>query len=480
MIEYPSRNDFFLNFKALVNEEGHFVDYILVNISDNFQAVTGIKTERILGRKVSEIVLEYENDLFGIKDIYYNMIPKTSRKFELHMEETDRWYLVSVFSDSRDFLMLFYNDITRIKKPKETAGNARRSGGEICNLDEKRDCYGYKDKLTGLYNREFFEEELSRLDSCRQLPMSVIMGDLSGLKLINDAFGHEMGDRALKRVAELMRKAFRKEDIVSRVGGDEFVVLLPKTPEKTALSIVRRIKEDCAANPLEFIKISVSFGVATKTVAEEDIHEMFKKAEDRMYFNKLTESREAKQAMIRYIKDKLEEMSLESKSHIERLKELCLMMAGKLDLSEIEKEELRLLCEYHDIGEIGVPRKILQKKEPLSKAEWENLRRHSEIGYHIIGSSKEALAIDELILTHHERWDGKGYPGLLKKEDIPLTARIFAITDAYEAMINGRPYRSGIANEEALKEIWSKAGTQFDPYLAGIFVRLMQSEEAVV
>lgn len=479
MMEYPSKNDFFLSFKALVNENGHFVDYILVNISDNFQRVTDIKGERILGKKISEIVQEYENDLFGIKDIYYNMIPKTRRKFEKHIAELDRWYLISIFSDNRDFLVLFYNDITKIKKSKESTGKSQKNSGEVYNLDEKRE-FGYKDKLTGLYNRDFFDEELSRLDSHRQLPMSVIMGDLSGLKLINDAFGHDMGDNALKRVAELMKKAFRKEDIISRVGGDEFVVLLPKTPEKTALSIIKRIKADCAANPLDFIKISVSFGVATKTVVEEDIHEMFKKAEDRMYFNKLTESKDAKQAMIKYIKERLEELSYETKGHIERLKGLCLMMAEKLNLSEIEREELRLLCEYHDIGEIGIPRKILQKKEPLNKAEWENLRRHSEIGYHIIASSKETLAVDELILMHHERWDGKGYPGLLKKEEIPLTARIFAITDAYEAMLSERPYKSGINNDEALKEIWSKAGTQFDPSLAKTFVQIMKNEEAVV
>lgn len=480
MMEYPSKNDFFLSFKALVNEDDHFVDYILVNISDNFQTITNIKGERVLGKKISEIVQEYENDLFGIKDIYYNMIPKTRRKFEKHIEDLDRWYLISIFSDNRDFLILFYNDITKIKKSRELNGKPKRNGGELYNLDEKRECFGYKDKLTGLYNRDFFEEELSRLDSNRQLPMSVIMGDLSGLKLINDAFGHDMGDKALKRVAELMKRAFRKEDIISRVGGDEFVVLLPKTPEKVALSIVKRIKNDCAANPLDFIKISISFGVATKTVGEEDIHEIYKKAEDRMYFSKLTESKEAKLSMIKYIKDKLEEMSFETKGHVERLKSLCLALAEKLNMSDMEKEELKLLCEYHDIGEIGIPRKILQKKDPLSKAEWENLRRHSEIGYHIIGSSKETLAIDELILMHHERWDGKGYPGLLKGEGIPLTVRIFAIADAYEAMVNERPYKSGINNTEAMREILSKAGTQFDPNLAKIFVQIMEGKQAVV
>lgn len=479
-MEYPSKNDFFLNFKALVDEAGHFIDYILVSLSDNFQAVTGIKSECVLGRKISEIVMEYENGIFGIKEIYYNMIPRTRRKFEKHVADLDRWYLISIFSDNRDFLILFYNDITKIKKSGESSLYNRKSVGEVLSLEEKREFFGYKDRLTGLYNRDFFEEELSRLDCERQLPMTVIMGDLSGLKLINDAFGHEMGDRALKRVAELMKRAFRKEDIVSRVGGDEFVVLLPQTPEKVADAIVKRIKNDCAANPLDFIKISISFGIATKIAGDEDIHDIYKRAEDRMYFNKLTESKEAKLSMIKYIKDKLEEMCLETKGHVERLKKHCLMMAEKLDMSEIEREELKLLCEYHDIGEIGVPKKILQKKEPLNKTEWANLRRHSEIGYHIIGSSRETLAIDELILTHHERWDGKGYPGLLKKEEIPLTARIFAIADAYEAMVNERPYKSGMNNLEALKEICNKAGTQFDPHLAKLFVQMMNSEEAVI
>ncbi|MEA4963537.1 HD-GYP domain-containing protein [Lutispora sp.] len=480
MMEYPSKYDFFLSFKALINDDGHFVDYILVSLSDNFQNATNIKAERILGRKISEIVLEYENDVFGIKDIYYNMIPKTRRKFEKHIYELDRWYSINIFSDDRDYLILFYNDISRIKKSKESSADHIRNRGEIYDLEEKREYFGYKDKLTGLYNRDFFDEELSRLDSFRQLPISVIIGDLNGLKLINDAFGHDMGDKALKRVAEIMKRAFRKEDIVSRVGGDEFVVLLPKTTEKTALSIVNRIKEDCIANPLDFIKISISFGAATKKNGEEDIFEIYRKAEDRMYFNKLTESKEAKLSMIKYLKDRLEEISFETKAHYERLKGLCLMLADKLGLSDIEKEELKLLCEFHDIGKIGIPSQILQKKGALNSDEWERVRRHSEIGYHIIGASRETLAIDELILIHHERWDGKGYPGLLKQDEIPHTVRIFAIADSYDAMVNDRPYKSAINNAEALREIESKAGTQFDPYLAKIFVQMMRREEVAI
>ena len=479
MVEYPSKYDFFLMFKPIFDDKNHFVDYLLVSVSDNFQSITNIKTEYILGRKISEIVLEYGHDVLCDEDVYYNMIPNTRRKFEKYISQLHRIYSINIFSDDRDYLLLFYNDISRIKR-SYTPDDFNTISRIIYDFDNIQDCYGFKDKLTGLYNRDFFEAELSRLDSPRQLPISVIMGDMNGLKLINDAFGHEMGDGALIRVAELMKKAFRKEDIVSRIGGDEFVVLLPHTPEQTALNIVKRIKEQCKLNPLDFIKISISFGVATKTSVEEDIKEIFRKAESRMYFSKLNESKNAKLSMIKYLKDKLEEISFETKAHYERLKSLCLMLADEIGLEDSEKEELKLLCEFHDIGKIGIPVQILQKKGTLNDEEWEKVRRHSEIGYYIIGASRDTLAIDELILVHHERWDGKGYPGLLKNEEIPLVARIFAIADAYDAMVNERPYKNRLTRREALIEIENKAGTQFDPNLAKIFVQIMKREVQAV
>ena len=476
MMEYPSKYDFFLRFKPIFDDKNHFVDYLLVDSSENFQSIINVKIEYLIGKRLSEIVLEYGNDVFGIKDIYYNMIPNTRRKFEKYIPQLKKLYSINIFSDDKDYLILFYNDISRIKNSVIpdyfSVGN-----GVVYNFNGKKGFYAYKDRLTGLYNRDFFEAELSRLDSPRQLPISVILGDMNGLKLINDAFGHEMGDRALKRVAELMKKVFRKEDIVCRIGGDEFVVLLPQTSEQVALNIAKRIKEKCLVNPLDFIKISISLGVATKTSEEEDIRDTLKKAENRMYFSKLNESKDAKLSMIKYLKDKLEEISFETKAHYERLKYLCLMLADKVGLDEHEKEELKLLCEFHDIGKIGVPQHILQKKGALNDDEWEKVRRHSEIGYHIIGASREVMAIDELILVHHERWDGKGYPGLLKKDEIPLVARIFAIADAYDAMVNERPYKHRLTHKEALEEIERKAGTQFDPNLAKIFIDMMKNEE---
>jgi len=198
-----------------------------------------------------------------------------------------------------------------------------------------------------------------------------------------------------------------------------------------------------------------------------------------MYFNKLTESKEAKLSMIEFLRNRLEKITYETKSHYDRLKQLTMMMAEAMNLSENEKEELDLLCEFHDIGKIGVPKDILQKQGRLNKEEWEDVKRHSEIGYYIAREIKGASTIDELILTHHERWDGKGYPGLLKNDEIPLVARIFAIADAYDMMVNDRPFQTRMTKNAALREIQSQSGKQFDPDITEIFIDLMAEEQIV-
>ncbi len=475
-LEYPSKFDFYLKFKPIYNKEGKFIDYILTYASDSFADAVNISPKMILGKKFSEILVDM--DVLGFKEFYSNIIPKSKIKHEIYIEKLRRWYIINSFTDMSNYeneLIIYYVDITDIKNEQSifTIDN------NIYYLKD-REILLYKDKLTGLYNKTFFEEELSRLDTKRQLPISLIMGDINGLKLINDAFGHSMGDSVLKKAAEIMTSSFRDEDIISRVGGDEFVILLPMTMEKTALEIVERVKKKCEKNPLEYIKINISFGVATKTSMEEDINKIYKKAEDRMYFNKLKESKEAKLSMIEFLKHRLGKITYETKSHYDRLKELTMMMAEALDLPELEKEELRLLSEFHDIGKIGVPMNILQKEGRLNNEEWEDVKRHSEIGYYIAKEIKDASSIDELILTHHERWDGKGYPGLLQNDEIPLVARIFALADAYDMMVNDRPFQTRMTKNAALKEIKEQSGRQFDPELAEVFINLMSQEKLIV
>lgn len=478
-MEHSLINDFYFKLKATNDKDDKFTEYLFAHVSDNFCKATNISPLLILGKKISEIVKSNEN-LLGLNEYYFNLIPNTRSKYTLFIKELKRLYLINIFAytkDEEEFLIIFYSDITDIRKKLHYRNIKLNERDKSIYYIKNRTMHYYKDNLTNLYNKSYFENELIRLDTKRQLPISIIMGDINGLKLFNDAFGHSMGDKILKKAAEIMISSFRQEDIISRVGGDEFVVLLPKTTQETAMSIIDRIKNDCEKNQLDIIKINISFGAATKESENENLNDILKKAEERMYFKKLRESKAAKRYIIDSLRSKLEKITFETKAHYERLKQLCLTVADELGLTDNEKEELLLLCEFHDIGKIGISENILQKEEGLNPEEWDNIKRHSEIGYYIAKEFREASPIDELILTHHERWDGKGYPGLLKDKEIPVVARVFAIADAYEAMVNGRPYRKRMTSKEALNEIREKSGTQFDPYLAQMFVEIMDRQK---
>ncbi len=334
---------FFLTFKPIYSSSGLFLDYILISLSKNFYDATNLKFDSMIGERVSKIISE--NDVLGLKYLYDNMVPNTLRKLEIEVEDLNRWYIVNIFSDERDYLILFYNDTTIMNEYRMDRINYPTNfENSVYQFTEESRIY-YKDGLTGLYNRAFFNEELIRLNTERQLPLSIIMGDLNGLKLINDAFGHDMGDRALIRASESMRRVFRKEDIISRIGGDEFAVILPNTKEETALGIVERLKEECARNPLDFLIISISFGVATKISEDEDLNNIIRKADNRMYYMKIKEGKQARRDLIKNLKQRLEETSFETRAHNKRLENLSMLLAENIGLDEKEKEELRLLCE---------------------------------------------------------------------------------------------------------------------------------------
>lgn len=344
-------------------------------------------------------------------------------------------------------------------------------------IEEQIRYLSFHDPLTGLYNRFFFQEELKRLDVPRQLPLSIIMGDVNNLKLVNDAFGHETGDELLRRMASILMSACRKEDVITRWGGDEFLILLPRTPASAAREIVERIRHLCredSKKDVPYIPLSISLGYATKEKSEEDIRGVLNEAESRMYRNKLVESRSARSVLIVSLERSLWEISEETEVHSQRLKDIALKMGTMLGLSTTELDALELLARLHDLGKLGVARSILTKPGPLDEKEWEEIKRHPEIGYRIAQASPELLPVAEGILTHHERFDGSGYPQGLKGEEIPLIARIIAIVDAFDAMTSTRPYRRSLTREEAFREIRKNAGTQFDPFLVEVFFKVMK------
>jgi diguanylate cyclase (GGDEF)-like protein/PAS domain S-box-containing protein len=331
----------------------------------------------------------------------------------------------------------------------------------------------YHDQLTGLYNRSFFEEELKRLDKKCNLPLTIIMADVNGLKITNDAFGHSVGDNLLKKSAEILKVGCRDEDVIARLGGDEFIIVLPKATEKEAEHIVQRIKKILSNTHVDVIGVSIAFGLATKNEVTEDIQEILKQADNSMYKNKSLESYVAKDKLIQSIR-KLYEIKVHEEVHAKKVGELCRWIGSAYGLGEKKLQELEMVGVWHDIGKASLSEGIINQVGELSVTEWIEMKKHPEIGHRILKSIRELCEIANYVLAHHERWDGTGYPKGLKGEEIPWVSRVVAIAEAYESMCSGRSYCKGLSKEIALEELVKHAGKQFDPDIVKKFLTLQK------
>ena len=328
----------------------------------------------------------------------------------------------------------------------------------------------YYDVLTGLYNRRYYEMEVKRLDTEKNLPISVIMADLNGLRMINDAFGHQLGDQLLQKVAGCMKNVCRPQDVLARWGGDEFVVLLPNTTYAEAEKIVEQIEALCCGESIDMIHVSLSLGWDTKASADVEFSEILKNAEDDLYKNKIIQNQGLRGDLINTIIKTLYEKNPREEKHSERVGEVAQKIGAAIGFSEIEIGKLKLIGHLHDIGKIAIEDGILNKAGKLSEREQEEVQRHPEVGYRILSAMSEMLDMADCVLAHHERWDGKGYPRKISGEEIPIEARIIALADSYDAMSSERPYRKALNEEVILYEIRKNAGYQFDPDIARVFV----------
>jgi diguanylate cyclase (GGDEF)-like protein/PAS domain S-box-containing protein len=339
--------------------------------------------------------------------------------------------------------------------------------------EDKIKYLSFHDKLTGLYNRAYFEEELKRLNNKRKLPISIIIGDVNNLKMINDSFGHQHGDNLLRKIAGVLKSCFRKSDVISRWGGDEYSIILPNTTLEKGNEIITRIGKECQKKSTLTLPLSISMGIATKNSMTENIHGIVREAESKMYRNKLIDKQITGNSVITSLEKALQQRKYETKEYRQSFIDCAARFGKVLKLEEKEMKDLRLLAMISDIGKIAISEEIILKKGWLSETEWEEVKKHPEIGFRIARSSTELAHIADAILYHHEFWDGNGYPQKIKGEEIPLLSRIIHIVNAYQAMIHERPYRRAMSKEDAITELEKGKGSQFDPELMEKFVAMV-------
>lgn len=449
------------------DDYGHLKSCTILEANDAFAERVGISRKELIGSNILWLFPELGALCLEHQDTMDEVASAAEIKaIDDAVRLMGRWYKLSVFYPKRDFISIIFSDVTVMKDAEETI---RRQA--------------YTDSMTGFYNRTFFEEEISRMNEKMDelKPMSIIVIDIDGLKITNDTFGHNAGDELLKKASDIIRSAIKSHGLISRVGGDEFCILLPNTDQKTAQEKAEAIVKitDLMNSSNTLIPISMSVGLATsEDDVDEDIYSIYRRADDDMYRYKISQSSSEKSRVIDMLLSALSERDFVTQGHVERISQLSIQMADALGLHDNQKRNLVLLSKVHDLGKIGIPDDILNKPSKLTAREYEKMKTHVKVGFNIASRSKELVAIAPLILHHHEFWNGNGYPSGLKGEEIPLECRILGIIDAFDAMTNDRPYHKGIEMKKAIEEIKKCAGQQFDPVLAEKFIEIILQNTA--
>jgi diguanylate cyclase (GGDEF)-like protein len=418
--------------------------------------------EEKFGQKLEDFLM-MENPQILAEKIQQALLTEKIQFFEYQYQEmkTIRYQEVRIIAINANEIIAIVRDITQRK-----------------DMEGKLHYYALHDRMTGLYNRVYFEEKLQELDRNCQSSIGIVICDIDGLKLVNDTFGHQAGDELLISAATIIKECFSGIAEVARVGGDEFAVILYNSSsidiEEICQCIRRRVSEFRETNTK--IPLSISIGFSVKAYPKQSVADVFKVADDNMYREKLHSSQSIRSSIVKTLSKALEVRDFVDDGHIDRLEILVVKLAEAIGIESSRLPDLRLLGRFHDIGKVGIPDHILFKSSRLSDEEFIIMRRHCEIGYRMAQSSGELLPIADWILKHQEWWNGQGYPLGIKNEEIPLACRILSIADAFDAMTNDRPYRKAMNHEEAIAEIERCAGTQFDPNLVPLFKQIVAAE----
>lgn len=330
------------------------------------------------------------------------------------------------------------------------------------------------DYLTGLYNRFYYLSKKNSFIRKENYPISFVCWNINGLKMINDIYGNEKGDEAVKNVASVIQTAIDENDLVFRFEGDEIIVLLLNTLEKDAVRAMHMIQESISGIFINDLQVTAEFGVSTIIDDKTTLEKAYINAKTIMTQKKMLNHNSLKSSIIESLKKSLKENTYDTEMHAERTGNMAQQLGKRLGLSDGELNKLELLATLHDIGKLSIPDKILNKPTKLTEEEFERIKLHTVKGYEIASITPELTDIADYILHHHEKWDGTGYPSGLKGEEIPLLSRIIALIDSHDVMTHDRVYHKAMTQEEAIEEIKRCSGTQFDPNISKVFVELLE------
>lgn len=383
----------------------------------------------------------------------------TTYYFSMQFKEHLHYFEVRVQISEFDEVLIMIRDMT-----------------ERVTLENKLRDLAEKDTLTNITNRRFFETELEKINQQNVQNLIILLLDIDGLKFVNDTLGHLVGDQVIISASQFITECFQPLGIVSRVGGDEFGVIirnqLPGTIETTLEKLIDLLYVFNQNSDATF-KISLSYGYSYHAFGCVNTDFLFQEADNNMYQNKLLKESSTRNNLVKTLMKALEAKDYVTEGHTNRMHTLSTIIGHQLRLPQNIMDRIQLLTKFHDIGKVGIPDSILKKPSGLTQDEWKVMKTHCAIGERIANESSELKEISHLILKHHERWDGTGYPLGLTANEIPIECRVLSIVDSYDAMTNNRPYRGALSPEIAINEIVSCSGSHYDPNLVNIFTQVI-------
>lgn len=426
----------------MIYKEKTPLKYVILAKNPSFDRVLKINQEH---KKTSNPSFYIDMEKNPYIDIYDKVIEtKKPYKFEIYEEKYKKYFRISAFHTEENMFATIFEDIT-YKKEQE----------------QKIYFLTYHDALTGLYNRTYYEEAIKSLDFPENLPLSIMMIDVNGLKMANDTFGHTFGDNILKSAATKIKSLIKDEFLAARIGGDEFVVIMPKTSYEDASKLMKKIEEK-DHELVEGIEVSLSGGVASKKYMIQDINQIVMLADQQMYKKKQENGSEIRKKIIGKVLERLDKDIPWEKEHRNNVVNLSIKIGEALKIEKTELKRLEKVAMFHNIGKVGIPKSLLEKSIPLKKEELEIIKTHTEIGYRLLRAVPDYAPIAEEVLSHHERIDGRGYPKGISGDEIPLLTKIVAVACAYDSMVSERPYKQALSMEKALEELTENSGSQFD------------------